>query len=271
MLQISDEEFNEISQIMYKKTGVLLRPTKKPLVVSRLRKRLAELNYDGFQKYIRLLESANDSELEYFINAITTNETFFFRHSMQFNFLYEQMLPELISNGKKHVQVWSAASSTGEEPYSLAITLNEFFKDKAGKDFTIFASDVNTTVLSQAQKGHFGSRSLKEVPPSLKSRYFKVSAEEQRSQSIYTVTDDLKRKIKFFQHNLKHNSDKKDIDIIFLRNVLIYFDKDTKQQVVSLLEKTLKPNGYFAISLSENLNDISTSLKLIKSGIFQKQ
>ncbi len=270
MLSISDEEFEGIRRVMFAQTGARLKESKRPLVIARLRKRLEELNLSSFSQYIKLLTPNNDAELEYFVNALTTNETFFFRHTMQFNYLYEVILPTLVESGNKKIEIWSGASSTGEEPYSIAIALTEFAK-KNNIEFKIHASDINSEVIAEAKEGRYDQRAVKEVPESLRKKYFKEVPAKRGDGVEYVVSDEIKRKVTFFEHNLQHTAPLKNMDIIFLRNVLIYFDKDIKEKVVNLLEPSIKPKGYFFISLSENLNDIRTGLKLIESGIFIKQ
>jgi chemotaxis protein methyltransferase CheR len=174
----------------------------------------------------------------------------------------------LIQQGKKKIEVWSGASSTGEEPYSLAIALTEFSK-KNPIDFIIHASDINTEVIAEAKEAVYDERALKEVSQSLRERYFRPVLKS-KTGAHYTVTDQIKNKVDFFEHNLQQASPMKGMDIIFLRNVLIYFERDIKEKVINLLEPSLKSGGYFVISLSENLNDIRTQLRLIESGIFIK-
>jgi len=268
MLSISDAEFEDIKRIMFDLTGVRLKETKKPLVISRLRRRLEELGDASFSTYIKRLSAAHPDEMEYLVNALTTNETFFFRHTKQFNFLYEKILPAFVEQGKKKIEVWSGASSTGEEPYSLSIALTEFAK-KYPLDFKIYASDINTEVIAQAQEAVYDERSLKEVSQSLRERYFKPVVKS-RMSTQYMVTDQIKSKVEFFEHNLQQASTLRGMDIIFLRNVLIYFERDIKEKVINLLEPSLRSGGYFVISLSENLSDIQTQLRLIESGVFIK-
>jgi chemotaxis protein methyltransferase CheR len=256
---------------MYNKTGVFLRPSKKPLVITRLRKRVQDLNLKDFSEYIAILEGKDRNELEIFINSITTNETFFFRHTKQFNYLYETVLPDLCARKVSVIKVWSAACSTGEEPYSIAISLAEFLKNKRETDFKVYASDINTRVVKMSQQGQYGQRSLKNVPKSLLDNYFSlVKGDQRQTEVLYEVKSTLKQKVHFLQHNLKVPFEYKDLDVVFLRNVMIYFDQPAKQRAVELVEASLKPNGYFFISLSESLNDIQCSLRMISSGIYQK-
>ena len=268
MLSISESEFDSIYKMMFSLTGVRLKETKKPLIVSRLRKRIEDLKLKDFTEYMKLVVPSNKAEIEYFVNALTTNETFFFRHTRQFSYLYDVILPSLLKSGQKKIEIWSGASSTGEEPYSIVMTLMEFSR-KQHIDFKVHASDINSDVIVEAKQGVYDERALKEVPDALKKRYFKVT-QHPRYGTQYAVSDEVKSKVCFFQHNLQQVSTIKGMDIIFLRNVLIYFERDIKERVVNLLEPSLKQGGHFIISLAENLNDIKTDLKLIESGIFKK-
>ena len=268
MLAITDKEFMDIRRIMFDHTGVRLRDSKKALVISRLRRRLEELGCAQFADYIKRLGPGNQAETEYFVNALTTNETFFFRHTRQFNYLYEVILPVFVKQGRKKIEIWSAASSTGEEAYSIAITLTEFAR-KHPIDFKIIASDINSEVIEEAREALYNERTLKEVPESLRERYFKPVANS-RLGTHFTVGEQIRRRVEFFEHNLQKDAIVRGMDIIFLRNVLIYFERDIKERVINYLEPCLKAGGYFFVSPSESLNDINTGLRLVESAIFRK-
>ncbi len=273
LVNITDKDFEAIRDLMYEKTGVFLKPTKRTLVMTRLRTKLEELKFDSFAKYVDLLKQKGSGELEYFINALTTNETYFFRHTKQFNYLHEKVLPEYIERNKatKKVTIWCGASSTGEEPYSLAILCREFFKKHNGWNFKIYASDINSEVIDEAREGIYSERSIKEVPDSLKEKYFSgPEIDNKRKWAMYHIKDTLKNDVEYLQHNLLSVFSKTNIDIIFLRNVMIYFDHDSKQKVASNLEHNLVDRGYLFISLSESLNDVQTRFKMIYSGVYQK-
>ncbi|MBF0331259.1 MAG: protein-glutamate O-methyltransferase CheR [Candidatus Omnitrophica bacterium] len=274
MLEITDKEFDVIQELMYRRTGVHLKPTKKPLVMTRLRKRLEELKMTRFTDYIPLVERDSGSEMEIFINALTTNETYFFRHSKQFNYLYEHILPEIVANGARQgfqARIWSGASSSGEEPYSIAITCKEFFKGRPGWKVHLVASDINSEVLAEAKEGLFSDRSIKDVPATIKEKYFKEHVNTKNKMwKEFELSDAIKSTVKFTQHNLLKLFAEKDFDVIFLRNVMIYFDPESKQKVVDNVLASLKPGGHFIISLSESLSDVRTSLTQVYSGIYQK-
>ncbi|MEI8011734.1 MAG: protein-glutamate O-methyltransferase CheR [Candidatus Omnitrophota bacterium] len=274
MLDITDKEFNLIKDIMYRRTGVLLKPTKKPLVMTRLRKRLEELQLGHFLEYIPRLEKDGAPELEIFINALTTNETYFFRHTKQFNYFYETILPSIVERGGHRgfqLKIWSAASSSGEEVYSLAIACREFFKGRPGWKVNLMASDINSDVIHEAREGVFSERSIKEIPASLKEKYFSpFMGQEHRMWKEFKLSDTIINSVHFVQHNLLKPFAEKDFDVIFLRNVMIYFDLESKQKVVDNVLGSLKPGGHFVISLSESLNDVRCGLTQVASGIYQK-
>lgn len=272
MLEISTPDFDKIRDLMYKLTGVHMKPTKKTLVSTRLRTRLEDLKI-SLADYIKLIERPGSTELEVFINALTTNETYFFRHTKQFNFLFEKALPAVKEQNasKKQITIWTAACSTGEEPYSIAITCKEFLKNSPGWKFKIFASDVNSQVIAASKEAVYSERSIKEVPQTLLKKYFDCSEfDARRNARKYKVLPEIKNHVEFFQHNLLAQSTKTNIDIIFLRNVMIYFDPTSKQKVLNNIQSSLTPTGYFFISLSENLNDIQTGFKSVFSSVYQK-
>lgn len=272
---ISDDDFNALRSIMYEQTGVNLSDSKRMLIAARLRKRLEELSLSDFHAYRQYLKSHSQSEMSVFINAITTNETYCFRHSNQFNFLHDVILKQCVTQKKtvkpNEVRIWSGASSTGEEPYSLMITCEEFFKSHTSWKYTLKASDVNTDVLDQARRAVFNERSVSKVPPALLDKYFEKKAAEKAFQNFtFEVKSKYKSKITFFQHNLLNVLQGEVFDVIFLRNVIIYFDSEIKKKVTLNVLKSLKPGGYLIISLSENLMDCSSDIKSLGKGIYQK-
>jgi len=271
-MNMNDKDFNLLKNIMYEQTGVFLKPSKKYLMMSRLRTRLIALNLTSFAEYIKVLE--RDSNERYiYVNALTTNETYFFRHSNQFKYLYETMLPLIVKNRgvQKEIKIWAGACSTGEEPYSIAIFCKEFLKRHPGCKVKIYASDINTEVLSKAKAAKYHERSLKEIPLDTKKKSFlNPEIDPKKKIKSFQLKEDLKKMVEFSQHNLLKVFREKNLDIIFLRNVMIYFDQDSKQKVVQNLEEALSSGGYLFISLSESLTDIQSNFKSIASGVFQK-
>lgn len=274
-LEITDRDFTAMRDIMYERAGVYLKATKKPLIISRLRKRLVSLGLSRFSDYLDILNRPNSPELENFVNAITTNETFFFRHTKQFNILFEELLPEIVkkrqAENKHSISLWSAACSSGEEPYSLAITCHEFFKKNTPMQYKIFASDINTIVVMEAREGLYTDKSFRGVPVSIKEKYFtKIESQDRFKKIFYEINHDIHNAVEFSQHNLLKLFPHRDIDIIFLRNVLIYFDLLSKETVIRNVESALAKGGYLITSLSETLSDIETNLRFTRYGIYQK-
>ncbi|MFH0985156.1 MAG: CheR family methyltransferase, partial [Candidatus Omnitrophota bacterium] len=175
-LIITAKEFTAIRDLLYDRCGIYLKDSKNNLVIARIRSRLQELQCKNFTEYLKILARPDNSEHEYFVNALTTNETYFFRHTKQCNYLYEHILPELYRERKSETALlWSAACSTGEEPYSMAITCREFAKKNPGWKYKIYGSDINSEVLKTAQKGLYSEKSIKEVSPVLLEKYFQVT------------------------------------------------------------------------------------------------
>jgi chemotaxis protein methyltransferase CheR len=190
-----------------------------------------------------------------------------------FETIFPSILQEKLRQGGRDVRIWTAACSTGEEPYSIAIAAKEFFKDKPIK-VKIFASDINTRVINAAKAGRYNERSLKELSEGLKKKYFSpVDPLERRIKltAEFALSEDVKKSVEFFQHNLLDRPTQREMDIIFLRNVMIYFNRESKQKVVSNIQDALVPGGYFFISLSESLNDVSSQLVSVYSGIYRKE
>ncbi|OGX37220.1 MAG: hypothetical protein A3G91_00510 [Omnitrophica WOR_2 bacterium RIFCSPLOWO2_12_FULL_50_9] len=274
--QLSDDEFHALRNIMYEASGVKLLVTKKPLVISRLRKRLKELEIDNFKDYLEMIDKPHSKEMEIFINAITTNETFFYRHPEHFYFLTKTIFPSLLereeTSGKPELKVWSAGCSTGEEPYSVAIACKEFFKNHPQWNIIIYAADINSAVLDFCRKGVYSERSVERMPQYLRKQYFDVVETDTsyKGQQFY-LHRDIVHSVKFLQHNLLTTFPIGNFDIIFLRNVMIYFDRASKQKVVSLIERNLIQGGYFFTSMAESLHDIRSHLRFVYTGIYQKE
>lgn len=259
MYNISDNEFKELRDYMYEKTGVYLKDTKKNLVKSRLSKRIKELNLSSFKDYLKLIRSSK-KEAEVFINFITTNETYFFREREHLEFLVKTIKDNRISN----ISIWSAACSSGEEPYSTAIYLKE---NCPGLKFSILATDINTQMLDTAKKGIYNHFRLRATPDEWKEKYFKM-IEKKGNYVIYQL--DLKKisGVNFKYHNLLKSQYNK-FDIIFLRNVLIYFDKESKKRVFMNMKKSLKSSGYLILGKSESMMDLYDEFKFISSSVYK--
>lgn len=260
---LSDHEFEQFQKFIYDTAGISLSSSKKPLVWGRLNKRLHHHGLGNFHEYFRLINCGHyPDELQLAIDLLTTNETYFFREQEHFDYLGR----EILKNGKfPHFSLWSAASSTGEEPYSLAMTLAEYL---GPSPWSMLASDISTRVLKTARTGLYPLDDAKNIPKSYLKKYcLKGNGEYEGS---FLVHKNLRDKIHFSQINLnKALPAVGKFDVIFLRNVLIYFDMKTKKEVVERITHALKPGGFFFVSHSESLAGITDTLKMIRPSIYQ--
>jgi chemotaxis protein methyltransferase CheR len=262
---ISDEEFSQYQRLLHKIAGIHLSPAKKPLLVGRLGKRVQQGSYKSFGEYFQYLtsESGRD-ELRIALDLLTTNETYFFREQKHFDFLADKVIPSRKAGAT--FRVWSAACSSGEEPYSIAMVL----ADKIGDSpWEIVASDLSTRVLEKARSGHYALDRAEKIPPAYRTAYCLKGVGSQ--EGTFLVQRMLRDRIRFLQINLNESLPKlAELDVIFLRNVMIYFDMDTKRQVLERVYPLLRKGGYFLISHSESLNGVTEKLKVISPSIYQK-
>ena len=252
-MKISNQQFQEFSQLVYDQCGINLHDGKQQLLSTRLFKRMRKINLHSVGDYLKLL-ARDGQEMIAFVDAISTNHTFFFRENRHF---------EVLCN--THETIWCAASSSGEEPFSIAIDcLEKGFKP------TILATDISTNVLGLAQKGVYPLERAKDVAPQLLKRYFQKGTG--RWSGYLRVKDELKRMVTFRRFNLISDPvPSREFDVIFCRNVLIYFDNAIKTQVVNRLSGALRPNGYFIIGGAESLNNIQHVYKYVMPSIYIKK
>lgn len=262
---ISDSTFNTFRDFIYQKSGIFFNESKKYLFESRLEKRIKAIGVKSFEEYFTYVQkSDNIEELHKLYDAITINETYFFRAPQQFDAIEKIIVPELVQSraGKSnYIRFWSAASSTGEEAYTLALLINEYLKPKYPQiTFQILASDINTSVIETAKKGIFKEYAVRNIPPNLLNKYFKTNG------MSYELSPDIRKMVRFANINLYDEKAVKTItgvDVIFCANVLIYFDIPSKQKVVQYLYDVLNPDGYLFIGYSESLHGISKAFSLI--------
>ena len=266
----SKSDYEYIRNLILTKAGIYLSEEKESMITSRINKKLKQYNLQSAQEYIQFLEQ-NPDELEFFINALTTNKTFFFRENEHFEFLKNTYFPELIKNiaRDKTQFIWSGACSKGDEVYTLAMLFEEFVEKNPDFDYKILGTDIDTEILNTASKGVYIKESLEEVPPQYMKYFMKGKAER---AGFYKISNTLKDHIKFRQYNLIE-SQKMGIkfNLIFLRNVLIYFQKETIQKVIETMTYHLKPGGYLFIGHCESLNHIEHDLEYISPALYQKK
>ncbi len=272
MPDITDAEFNQLSQLVYQHAGIHLPPQKKELVRSRLTKFLRSRKLASFHEYYQaVLKDTTGLELINLLDAISTNMTAFWREPKHFEFLGQELLPTLQQKCKRTPQwrFWSAGCSSGEEPYTMAMVL---LNAMANKDLTavkIYASDINTQVLNQAQRGIYPLSRVEPLSPEWRRRYFQKGVNQ--FEGYVRVKPEVKQLVEFFRLNLMdHFPFKQEFDVIFCRNVMIYFEKGTQTELVNKFYQCLKPNGYLFIGHSESLCNISHQFAYVKPTIYRK-
>jgi chemotaxis protein methyltransferase CheR len=269
--ELGEKDFSFIRKRVYEECGINLHEGKKELVRSRLSKRLRELNLRSFSEYKKFLEDNHEESVK-LLNAISTNLTSFFREKKHFDFLTEKGLPGLLASkprDKRILRCWSAGCSTGEEPYSLACALESRCSDYGGFDFRITATDISTDVLQKAQAGIYEISRVAGVDISILKQYFQRGTGPKKG--FVRVSKRLRSKIDFLRFNLmdpyRFNYE---YDVIFCRNVMIYFEKKIQSAVINKFYNALNPGGYLFVGHSESLMNIEHRFKYVEPTIYQK-
>lgn len=262
---ITDQEFIQFQKLIYDIAGITMTAAKKPLVSGRLARRLAHHGVGSYSDYFRILQREGTAgELQIAVDLLTTNETYFFREPKHFEYLRDEILTHYRPG--RPFRVWSAACSSGQEPYTLAMVL----ADSLGEaPWEIFASDISTRVLERARTGQYALEQAAKVPKHYLGRYCLKGVGPQ--EGTFIVDRGLRNRIKFSQINLNQAlPNVGEFDVIFLRNVMIYFNADTKRQVVRRLSEQLRRGGHMIIGHSESLNGVTEELAVVKPSIYRK-
>jgi chemotaxis protein methyltransferase CheR len=265
--EINDTEFKRLSSLLYDIAGITLSDAKKMLLTGRLSKRLTALGLDTYTQYFKYVtDVAHADELQFMVDLLTTNETYFFREPQHFDFL-KQILPTAVKQGQTF-RVWSAAASIGAEAYTIAMVL----ADKLGEGgaWEILGTDISNSVLEQARRGHYRIAEAEKIPSEYLKKYCLKGKGEQ--EGTFLIDKKLRQHVHFEQMNLNVDGIKRvgDFDVIFLRNVLIYFDVPTKQRVIANLIPCMKNSGYFIVGHSESLNGITNALTQEKPTVYRR-
>jgi chemotaxis protein methyltransferase CheR len=274
--ELSPKTFARFAQFITGELGIKMPESKLSMVQSRLLRRVRELQLDSVEQYSKyFFASSHSEEREHFINAITTNKTDFFREAEHFDFLTRIALPSLSpSTGYRpgsRLNVWSAGCSSGEEPYTLAMVLSEYGLAQPGFDFAILGTDVSSRVLDLAKEAMYQEPQTATVPPQLRRKYLWQG--RNRSQSLVRVVPELRRKVTFHRLNFMDEDYgiRNMFDVVFFRNVLIYFDKPTQEAVINKICRNLVPGGYFFAGHSESLAGLDTELSCVQTAVFRKR
>lgn len=265
---LNDNEFNKISELVYRLCGICLTDGKKALVRSRLLKRLRDLGLPSIREYIKYIEGDNGKqEMGHLVDVMTTNKTSFFREIAHFNFLVQSVLPELKRSPR--IRLWTAACSSGEEAFSLAILLRENVPGIEQKDVKILATDISMKMLKIAQAAIYREGTIDGIQPEYLAKYFtKVS---NNSSQIFQVNENIRSLVRVTRLNLIDTWPMKGpFNIIFCRNVMIYFDKPTQQKLINRFWDILGPGGYLFVGHSEGLSSICHKFKFVQPATYMK-
>jgi len=266
-VQLKEEHFKKISEIVYRSSGINLKKGKEALVRARLAKRLRARGISNVQAYLEYIQSAaGRHEQALFIDAMTTNKTSFFREAEHFNFLRDHVFPELKGD---RLRFWSAACSSGEEPYTLAIWLREHLSDIDSRDALILATDISRRMLEKAHLAVYPAETLQSLPSPQFRKYF--NRLNGKRTGSYCVVDSIRKMVRLAWLNLLEPWPMKGtFNVIFCRNVMIYFDRPTQQQLIHRFYELLEPGGYLFVGHSEGLSSIRHNFRYMRPATYRK-
>ena len=264
--------FEKFCALAHEKAGIHLKEGKETLVQARVAKRLRALGLENPRDYIDYLEKdESGEELVLFLDVISTNFTNFFREPDHFEALAEEV-QRLTEEGRRRIRIWSAASSSGEEPYSMAITILEALGESQ-PDFRILATDISTRMLARAEEGKYAASRLEGVPKPYRHKYFERIGRRGSGEESYRIRPEVRRRVVYKRLNLAEPPYPMQgpLDVVFCRNVMIYFDQPVRQRLVSEIERLLAPGGLLCIGHSETLSAVQNDLKYLRSSVFRKK
>jgi chemotaxis protein methyltransferase CheR len=269
---LTEEAFAKFRELLYKVAGIQIPETKKVMVSNRLRRRLRATGIGGFPEYLAFLTSAAGvHEMPHFLNEMTTNETYFYRDVQHFDWLSESFFPQVAEEGRlgrrpKRLRIWSAASSTGEELYTIAMRFLPFRPQFAGWSITLLGTDLSCAALQAARAGSYDERAVRHVAPPERARYFDFDPKAQR----WAVKDELRALTTWKSHNLLRPIDEEPFDCVFIKNVLIYFDARSKQTATRHLIGSVARGGYLVVGPTEGIYNMVEPLEKRRSWLYQR-
>jgi chemotaxis protein methyltransferase CheR len=272
---LSEKDFQRLSEFIYGNYGIKMPREKRTMLEGRLAKRLRANRMNSFTEYCDYVFSPQgmENELIHMINVVSTNKTDFFREPGHFEFLHDTVLPEYAEEGRtKPIRIWSAASSSGEEPYTIAMVISEYNRvAKNPMPFSIFGTDISSDILDRALAGVYKDERIDNIPFSYKKRYFMANKDPMKK--LVRVVPELRRTCSFMRLNLMDPTYpvNEQFDMIFCRNVLIYFDRPTQEAVINKLCEHLVPGGYFFLGHSESTMGMDVPLQTIRPSLFKKK
>jgi chemotaxis protein methyltransferase CheR len=267
--ELSPKAFEEIRELVYRHSGIALGDNKQPLVKARIQKRMRTLGIDTYEEYVEAVRTdKNGEELQQLLEAISTNVTSFYREKHHFAFM-RAVLDEWTGAGRGKLRVWSAACSTGEEPYTIAMEILDAIGNHRW-DVKILATDLATKVLRDVQTGIYSREKVEPVPAILRQRY--LSRVSGQGTEQYAVSDQLKQLLLIRQFNLTHfpYAVTGPMDMVFCRNVMIYFDRPTRAKIIHEFSRIVRPGGYLFVGHSESLSGMSAEFQLVRPSVYRR-
>jgi len=272
-LYIAPESFAQFAGFITSELGIKMSEAKVPMLQGRLMRRLRHLGLQTLEEYREYLFRSGEDNQEriHFIDAVTTNKTDFYREPQHFDYLANIALPNIFSRHKgRHLKIWCAGCSSGEEPYTLAMVTTEFLKRQGQSDFSILATDISTRVLETARAGIYEESRVDPLPPALRATY--VLRSKDQSKQLIRIVPELRQRISFYRLNFMDKDYRiKDLyDVIFFRNVMIYFDRPTQEAVINRMCRNLNPGGYLFVGHSESLTGLNIPVGQVASAVYRK-
>jgi chemotaxis protein methyltransferase CheR len=273
LTQVTDEELRNFAALIYQRTGIHVSPQKKMLLSNRLRRRLRQTGIEDFSAYYEHLKRLKETDPEWdaFLQEITTHETYLFRDESQWNWFRNVFLTEYAQSaraekGKRSLRIWSAACSTGDEPFTAACCVAAALLDAAAWNVEILGTDIGMGALAQAESGVFAERAMRLVPNDYRQRFFAKASNAQ----IWQARPMLMSMVRFKQHNLLFPLREKPFDLVFLKNVLIYFDAASKRTVMNEVKSAIRPGGLLIAGAAEGIAEIVKDMKRLQPWLYQK-
>ncbi|MEW6260162.1 MAG: protein-glutamate O-methyltransferase [Thermodesulfobacteriota bacterium] len=265
--ELTEAQFQRVCDIVYRFSGIHLKEGKESLVRARLMKRLRALGIGSFEEYLRLIEDpSGQNELRQMIDVMTTNKTSFFREASHFHYLVEHILPTM---HQSRLRFWSAACSSGEEPYTLAMVLSEHLSDISSRDVKILATDLSRPVLAKAAEGCYTDKQIEDIPASYLHKYFQLKPA--KDGRMYQIRPSIRSIVRFACLNLLEPWPMKGpFQVIFCRNVMIYFDRQTQERLVNRFHELIEPGGYLFVGHSEGLSGVRHRFRYVRPAVYRK-
>lgn len=267
--QVNDDQMRRYAKMIYEVAGIEISPAKKQLLSNRIRRRLKQTGIADFEEYFKFLKKLPTSheEWDFFLQEVTTHETYLFRDESNWRWLRGEFVPAIQQSGSKSLRVWSAACSTGDEAYTVACCLAEELRNPQSWRVQIVGTDIGVGAVNEAKDAHFSERAMRLVPKEMQKKYFNQVG----AANVWEPNAKLRAMTAFRQHNLLDRLAESPFDLVFLKNVLIYFNLESKKRVIHNIEQVMKPGSYLVAGAAEGISDIMGGFQRIHPWLYQRK